>query len=607
MASIYRRKKGGTFYITYQVRPGQRKTVKGCKDRAATEALARKLEADAMLRREGVIDTRADQYAKAEARPLVDRDAGGKVAGGHLADHHAALLAKGVTRDHADLVRTRANKVLKLAKAERVSHLSPSAVQGAIASIREEGLSLQTCNDTLRAVKQFSRWLWRDGRAREDVLAHLTGYNVALDRRHDRRSLTDEELARLIAAAEKGPVIIRITGPDRAMLYRVAVGTGFRANELRSLAPESFDLDAEPPMVTVQAAYSKHRRQDVQPIRQDLADLLRPWLEARSAGEPVFGTMPEKTARMMRQDLEAAKQEWVEEVTSPEAGKERADSSFLAYRDSAGRVADFHALRHTYVSRLVKSGANIKVAQELARHSTPILTLGRYAHVEVLDQTKALAALPPIDTPCGGREAVRATGTDDSVPPRGDGPKARSALSARRRPEPPAPAASRQDGASGGLDSAGAQAVQLSRLTTSRQDLSALDNISSHLSSMVEHRFRKAGVPGSNPGGGSRSIPPPLRVAFFLPSAAVGGMHFVTASRTAGPACSVSPLSGCTTARGRRARAGGCSVGTAALRHGQWGAGREGPQGRRAGETRDPFDPQPLLAPRNSLDTHPKR
>jgi integrase len=414
MASIYRRKKGGCFYITYQARPGQRKTVKGCKDRAATEALARKLEADAMLRREGVIDVRTDQCAKAEARPLVVKNAEGKVIGGHLADYHAALLAKGVTRDHANLVRTRANKVLRLAKAERISQLSPSAVQGAVAAIREEGLSLQTCNDTLRAIKQFSRWLWRDGRAREDVLVHLTGYNVALDRRHDRRALTDGELARLIAAAESGPAVIGMAGPERAMLYRVAVGTGFRANELRSLTPESFDVDADPPTVTVQAAYSKHRRKDVQPIRRDLADLLGPWLEAKQPGRPAFSSMPDKTAKMMRKDLAEAKTKWVQEVQSPGAQKPRLDSDFLEYRDSAGRVADFHALRHTYISRLVRSGANVKVAQELARHSTPMLTLGRYAHVEVLDQTKALDALPSIELVPAHREARRATGTDGS-------------------------------------------------------------------------------------------------------------------------------------------------------------------------------------------------
>jgi len=62
-------------------------------------------------------------------------------------------------------------------------------------------------------------------------------------------------------------------------------------------------------------------------------------------------------------------------------------------------VADFHALRHTYISRVVASGANIKVAQELARHSSPMLMLGRYAHVQLVDQTRALDALPAIHAP----------------------------------------------------------------------------------------------------------------------------------------------------------------------------------------------------------------
>ena len=502
MASIYRRKKGGCFYITYQARPGERHTVKGCKDRAATEALARKLEADAMLRREGVIDVKADQYAKAEARPLAVRDGEGKVVDGHLADHHAALLAKGVTRDHADLVRARAGKVLKLAKAERISQISPSAVQGAIAGLRtgDDASSLQTCNHYLRAIKQFSRWLWRDGRAREDTLVHLTGYNVVLDRRHDRRSLTDEELSRLITTADQGAAIVRMKGPDRAMLYRVAVGTGFRANELRSLTPESFDLDADPPTVTVEAGYSKHRRKDVQPIRQDLADLLRPWLAARPSGEPVFGTMPEKTGRMIRKDLQAAKKKWVKEVKAPEVRKERADLSFLAYRDSAGRVADFHALRHTYISRLVKSGANVKVAQELARHSTPTLTLGRYAHIELVDQTKALDALPSIDSAPAESEAARATGTDGEPVSDEDEPPARSALSARRCPRKSPSVLAWQDGR---LDNGGSETVESSQVVAKSRPVSQPDKISGRRSSTVEHRFCKPGVGGPNPPAGS--------------------------------------------------------------------------------------------------------
>ena len=270
------------------------------------------------------------------------------------------------------------------------------------------------------------------------MLAHLTGFNAALDRRHDRRALTDEELRRLIAAAESGPVVMGMAGPDRAMLYRVALGTGFRANELRNLTLESFDLDADPPTITVQAAYSKHRRKDVQPIRRDLADLLRPWLETKAAGQPIF-TMPDRAAKMMQKDLTKAREEWVEEAKSPETRKQRNDSYFLVYRDSAGLVADFHALRHTYVSRLVRSGANVKVAQELARHSTPTLTLGRYAHMGVLDQTKALNALPAIEEEGPERQAVRATGTDDAVPCSARNQERAAPGAARRTPGTPKP------------------------------------------------------------------------------------------------------------------------------------------------------------------------
>jgi integrase len=122
-----------------------------------------------------------------------------------------------------------------------------------------------------------------------DALAHhLTSPNPDPDRRHERRALSADELARLIQAAASGATIFKLSGPDRAMLYRVALGTGFRAGELASLTPESFDLDADPPTVRVAAGYSKRRRDDVQPIRPDLAAALCPWLASKAPGRPVF-------------------------------------------------------------------------------------------------------------------------------------------------------------------------------------------------------------------------------------------------------------------------------------------------------------------------------
>ena len=249
----------------------------------------------------------------------------------------------------------------------------------------------------MRVVKGFSRWLWRDGRVREDALAHLTSPNPDADRRHERRALTPEEQARLIRAAEAGPVVLKTTGPDRAALYRLALGTGFRANELRSLTPEAFDLDAEPPTVTVAAAYSKRRRDDVQPIRPDLAEALRPWLASKAPGRPVFGNLTKHTNLLIQADLKAAG---------------------IAYRDGSDRVADFHALRHSFITALAMSKAPVKVIQSLARHSTPTLTLGVYAHVGLYDQTAALDALPGQATPhrpdATEAATLAATGTTDT-------------------------------------------------------------------------------------------------------------------------------------------------------------------------------------------------
>jgi hypothetical protein len=64
--------------------------------------------------------------------------------------------------------------------------------------LRRRGLSAQTYNHYLKAAKQFTRWLVRDQRTPTDPLAHLSRLNVKVDRRHDRRALSEEEFTRLI-------------------------------------------------------------------------------------------------------------------------------------------------------------------------------------------------------------------------------------------------------------------------------------------------------------------------------------------------------------------------------------------------------------------------
>ncbi len=215
----------------------------------------------------------------------------------------------------------------------------------------------------------------RDGRTADDSLAFLGSFNAETDRRHDRRALDSSELERVVEAARRGPEAEGVSGIDRAMLYRMAAGTGFRSAEPRSLTHASFDLVDSAPAVVVAAAYSKRRREDRQPLPPDLARDLAPYLAGKAAGLPVFA-VPHKTAAMLRVDLNAAG---------------------IPYRDAARRVADFHSLRASFISLIVRGGASVKTAQSLARHSTPVLTIGRYAKVAVDDQTAAVAALPRLD------------------------------------------------------------------------------------------------------------------------------------------------------------------------------------------------------------------
>ena len=239
----------------------------------------------------------------------------------------------------------RRRALLDTTKAVRVRDLCASAIQAALGDMHTNGTSLQTCQHYMRAVKQFARWLHRNGRCRDNALEHLGGFNVQTDRRRERRAMNGDELRRLIVEAHDGPTWRGMTGPDRAMLYRVAAGSGFRRGELRSLTTASFSLDAVPPSITLRAGDAKSRRDTVQPIRSDLADALALWLDDKADDAPVFDAMPARTCEMLRRDLRRAKAVWIRETQDRKERRQRRDSDFLSVENSAGHVADFHGLR----------------------------------------------------------------------------------------------------------------------------------------------------------------------------------------------------------------------------------------------------------------------
>ncbi len=189
--------------------------------------------------------------------------------------------------------------------------------------------------------------------------------------------LSPVEFDRLIAAAESGPAVMGLVGQDRAILYIIAAYTGYRRGEIGSIAARSFDFSADPPTLTVQAGHSKRRRTDVIPLSQDLADRIRQWMDGRdtASDRPLFDIDIRRTADMIKADLKRAE---------------------IPYIDQHGRYADFHSLRHTFVSNLGKAGVSPKMAQSLARHSDVNLTMNVYSHLELQEQAEAVKHLPPL-------------------------------------------------------------------------------------------------------------------------------------------------------------------------------------------------------------------
>ena len=55
--------------------------------------------------------------------------------------------------------------------------------------------------------------------------------------------------------------------------------------------------------------------------------------------------------------------------------------------------ANFHALRHTFATRAVESGVDIKTLSELLGHADVSTTLNRYAHSLDEQKRKAMALM----------------------------------------------------------------------------------------------------------------------------------------------------------------------------------------------------------------------
>jgi integrase len=411
MASIFKPKGSDRYVILYWDENHNRRKKIGTRDKSVTQRIANDLENKVALRKAGLINPKDEARAKYATESL-DK---------HIAAWKASILAKNACQKHVEAASHRALIVVALVKGARLdevnapqsarrhgserydaalakvvgtarlSDLTAEKVQEALATLKAKGRSFQTCNHYRAAITTFARWCRKTGRLQEDILFGVDGYNAKEDPRHDRRTESLENVKRFIAAAESGKEVMGVTGPVRALVYRLAIESGLRYSEIGSIKPESFDWKA--PSVTVDAAYTKNGQTAALPLTDDLAGDLAAYVAGFKPGETVFLLPFDQGARMLRHDLKAAG---------------------IPYRDDAGRVFDFHALRCQLATNADAAGVSPRVVQRLMRHSSLELT-GRYTRPRAVDIEAAVDSLPSLKPESTEREALAATGTDDAT------------------------------------------------------------------------------------------------------------------------------------------------------------------------------------------------
>jgi integrase len=404
-------KRGNIWYYRYTDASGKRVMRKGCTDKRVTMEMAANAICRVARVKEGVVDEREYAYKDHGARPLSE----------HFASWEQALVARGAKAKHVDLFTARAKRVVALLMGARLADIEPyrsnqpvdaaraaanlaarvedarlsdvteERAQQALAALKKAGRSLTTCNHHKAAIKSFAKWCYDTHRTREDTLRGVRGYNAKEDRRHDRRTIGVEELQHLVEITARGPVVLGVSGPVRALCYRLAATTGLRYGEIGSITPASFNWAA--PSVTVRAAYTKNGQVAELPLLRDLADDLKRHVATLPAGRPVFDLPAEQGAKMLKHDLRAAN---------------------IPYRDDADLVFDFHALRCELATLLDSMGVSPRVVQRLMRHSTLELT-GRYTRPRAVDIEAAASKLPSLKPTGDHPQDLAATGTDGTI------------------------------------------------------------------------------------------------------------------------------------------------------------------------------------------------
>ncbi len=291
--------------------------------------------------------------------PQKERLAAKKKLRDHLEDYVAELRSLGRTKKHYRLVCYRITRLL-----EEAGWTYPQDVDADSFGYwrnRQREAAPKTLNEYLNAMLSLLHWMERQGRIQGNPLKFVKKADLR-GKQQKRRAFTPEEFARLLA----------VSGKNR-IAYLTAAYTGLRLGEIEQLVWADLHLEAEPPYLLARASTTKNRKEALIPLHPRLAEELKAYRKDGAEEEEAVFSLTIHPERPLYRDM-------------AKAGIEKLDA--------LGRKLDFHSLRYTFATTLAVNGTSQRVAQELMRHSDPMLTAKIYTDVSQLPIADAVNRLP---------------------------------------------------------------------------------------------------------------------------------------------------------------------------------------------------------------------
>ena len=234
---------------------------------------------------------------------------------------------------------------------------------------RASGRSNRTVNLAIGAARTCVRWLVSMRLVPPDRLIDLPPLpQREADLRRRRRSLSDEEIRRLLAVAEK---LDSLEVVPQAPLWRTLIETGLRFGEAAALRP--CDLVRE--TLVVRPSSAKAGRSRRIPIPPSLA------VELRRLGRGHGTIFRAPSGRPWTRS---------NHTTANTRFRMLCRRAGIALRDAEGRVVDIHALRVTACSRMLRRGVPLAVVSRVLGHADARMTMRVYADLGEADLRRAL-------------------------------------------------------------------------------------------------------------------------------------------------------------------------------------------------------------------------